>query len=203
MATEEKHDLENSASPIIKALDWAATILPPMMIIGLIFIPFDMITMAFWGPVFIAAFISFFRLTLALLKLAVKKEPLTRRNIRQALTIALCLLVLQINGMSAASAEDFAISTARDAQTVCNSGTLCPESPAGFNCDADGSCKTKYGEYGAKYYVFYSREADGRSFRVRHRRSIDDWTIITGGVGQDLIFKRMMDDQTIENRKLD
>ncbi|MEN8143146.1 MAG: hypothetical protein ABFQ82_06065 [Thermodesulfobacteriota bacterium] len=202
MPTEDNHPTENSNPQEIIQPNWAATVLPPLMIVCLIFIPFDMVTMFFWGPAFIAAIVSLFRLALALFKLTTRKEQLNRKSIRQALTIAFYLVALQITGMSADSAEDFATRTARAVQTACNSADVCPGEPDGFNCPEPGSCKARYGEYGAKYFVFFSLEENGRSFLIRHRRSIDDWTVITGGINRELTFKRMMDDQVIENKKL-
>ncbi len=177
-------------------IKWFFILFPPLTLIFLAWIPSDISTIIFWGPVTIAVLFSVFSIIINLLialtiKLKKKKPtaaPLRIRLVRPILVVCIVAGVSTVVRLSLKSADVYAVETAKRLQLSCNENSICPETIQGW--DESNSewmnCSITYGKYGTKYPICYSTNEDLTEFSVSVRHNIDKDFLVEGGVNKKL-----------------
>lgn len=182
-----------------KFLLWSAIIIPPLLLIYLIWIPVDMVTLLLWFPGAIAFLISAVSTIVNFVKFLRlskdKKEEIGKikiRLIRPMLTMLVFLFAILCLAASRKSADNYAATVGKKIQGICSAEELCPESIAGWSSVPEESGYNSvifYGKYGTKYRVSYSVSKDRKSFNIEVKHNIDEGLSIKGGVGKQLKIK--------------
>lgn len=162
---------------------WIKIILPPLLLIPLVFVPFDMFTAFLWVIGFVVFVKSTVTLTKSIYRNVRKKEPFRKELIRPSLSIIIIVLNLTLISASQMSADNFARRTAKITLEQCNKAGECPACIDGMAVAENGLCRTSYGDYGVKYTVVYKASEDKRSFEIAVRHDIDSFLVIKGGAG--------------------
>lgn len=179
-----------------KFFRWLAIIIPPLLLIYLIWIPFDIVAHLLWLPGQIAflvsmisiitSFIKFFRLG----KNKDERDKIKIRFIRPILTILIFLFATLCLNASRNSADDYAVNMSKRIQNTCNAEKLCPETIVGWGSipkwEMGYSSEMFYGKYGTKYRITYSVSEDRQSFNMAVSHNIDEGFFIEGGVSKEL-----------------
>ena len=179
---------------------WFSILFPPLSLIFLAWVPWDMPTTIFWAPAMIAVIFSVFsigiRLLIALARKLKKQEPaiipLWIRLIRPLLVVCVVVGARYIVSLSLKSADVYAVETAKRIQLSCNENSICPKAIQGWQrSDSESmNCHIIYGKYGTKYPIYYSTNDDQTEFTFSVRHNIDEMLSIKGGVDKQLIAKR-------------
>lgn len=186
-------------SPEPKKISWPKLLIPPLFLIPLIWIPWDIITVTFWIPgiiVFIWSVISIFvQLTILIIRHFKKQYvPLyiKLQIIRPILAVTIFLIVVLAINLSLASADKYGIEAAKQIQTQCMEQGICHDKIDGWDIEESeyGIRVSKlYGKYGTKYILRYSASDDKKEFTISVRHNIDKGFYIKGGVNKELKAK--------------
>jgi len=189
------------------ALRWFFIILPPLSLILLYWIPQNSAGMLYWIPASIAflwSAISILVNTIIIVKKEIKHESLPAllkiKFIRPSLTIVICLTAIIAERQSLASADKYAIETAKNIQAIAKTSHNIPEKIDGWNEHTwdSNDCRIMYGKYGTKYPITYEYSSDKKEFTIWVRHSIDITFYIYGGVEIPLNAQLSIDDRTID-----
>jgi len=165
-----------------RVMAWIKIILPPLLLIPLLYMPFDIGSAIFW----VAAFVIFVKSLLSLFGFIYrrlrKKDSLQKELIRPLLAVIIVIFDVVCIVASQRSADIYAKNNAMIAQKECRYSKECPDHIDGMEFVRSGVSKTYYGKFGSKYPVLYTRSEDGKSFEIMVRHNIDDIYIIRGGV---------------------
>ncbi|MDD4183692.1 MAG: hypothetical protein PHT53_07760, partial [Candidatus Omnitrophica bacterium] len=141
-----------------KFFRWLAIVIPPILLIYLIWIPFDIVAHLLWLPGQIAFLISIVSIIINLINFIrlnnnkVGQDKIRIRFVRPMLTILVFLFALLCVNASRNSADNYAIDVSKRIQDVCNADKICPEAIAGWENIPKGefwySSVIVYGKYG-------------------------------------------------------
>ena len=165
---------------------WFKIILPPLFLIPLLFVPFDMLTAILWFVAFVVFVKSIASLAKSIYRRVRGKKQFQKELIRPALAIIIIILDVMLIVASQNSADTFARHVANIAQGQCKKNDKCPDRVDGMEFVENGLSKISYGDYGAKYPVTYKVSEDKKSFGVTVRHSIDSFLTIKGGVENEI-----------------
>jgi len=179
---------------------WLAIIIPPLLLIYLIWVPFDMPTIVLWLPGMIVFLVSAISIIANFLKFIFlskgqkdEKNKFKIRFIRPTLAILIFLFAFLCLAASQKSADNYAVNMSKKIQSECNAEKKCPENIAGWWNDlpelSGYTSAVLYGKYGTKYRVSYSVSEDKQSFNMAVRHNIDEGLSINGGVDKQLDIK--------------
>lgn len=167
----------------ISTFEWLGRIAPPLLLLPLFVIPFDIFTSLIWLVCGIAAVFSIYNLF---------KKRAAIRNIRPALTIIIFFsaAIYMFNHTANVHNEidNLAFATASVVQATCNSERVCPEPPPGWQMDRGRACtKVKF------MRACYHRYEDDLRFMIRVQHSMGSELLIRGGVNIELLEDRILD----------
>ena len=175
----------------MKRLVWQ--VLPPLLLLVLVFIPVDVITILAWGVGAIAALVSVFTLARKVVAWLRTRRPDWMLAIRPALTIVLFAVVTIVNrgkvSEEAQAADEVARAAAGEVQAACKRDAKCPAAPAGWSLDADTGRALKVV---GRIPMRYDRSRDGAEFRVSVRHELEMALDIHGGVAKELREQRVI-----------
>ena len=167
----------------ISTLEWSGRIVPPLLLLPLFKINFDIFTSLIWLVCGIAAIQSLINLF--------KKDDL-KSKVRPALTfiIFFSAAIYMFNHTANVQNEidNLARATASIVQATCKSEGICPESPPDWQRAHDRVCTRV--EF---MRACYSRYEDNLKFYIRVRHSIDNKLLIRGGVNIELLEELVLD----------
>ena len=178
-----------------KFLRWLSIILPPLLLIYLIRIPFDIVAHLLWLPgqiAFLISIVSIIATFVKFIRLGKDKEEQNKikiRFVRPILTILIFLFALLCLKASQKSADDYATITGKRIQGICNAEKSCPKKIDDWDNPPDDGYLPSiiyYGKYGTKYMIYYSISKDGKEFDITVKHNIDEGLDISGGVGKEL-----------------
>jgi hypothetical protein len=175
----------------MKRLAWQ--VLPPLLLLLLVFVPVDVITVIAWlGGAFAAVF-SLLRLAKLLLAQLRSKRPDWSGALRPALTVVLFVVAAAIArekiGEETAAADAFARAVAREVQAACTRDSRCPAAPAGWIAD-EGTRRAR--KVVGRIPLRYDVDRDAMTFRVSVRHAMESGLDINGGVGKELREQRVI-----------
>jgi hypothetical protein len=180
-------------------LRWSLVVIPPLFIIPLYWVPWDILTCLFWIPAIIAFLWSLLSLIINIVRIIfrkVRKKPqinfVKLRFFRPALTVIIFLFVHFFVNRSLSSADKFAKETAIKIQAQINTSGECPKKIEDWESDKwDPNISIiMYGKYGTKYPVRYHTFEDGKEFEISVRHNIDEGFFVSGGINRALTAKR-------------
>ena len=169
--------------------------LPPLFLIPLYWVPWDIVSVLLWIPAIIAFLWSALSLIINNVRIILRKsrgkpqiDYVRARFVRPAMTITIFLSVNFLVNQSLHSADEFAKETAMKVQYEANANGVCPEKIEGWEPDRwnPNDCMIIYGKYGTKYKIGYSTSEDRIEFSIGVRHNIDEGFYITGGVNKEL-----------------
>jgi hypothetical protein len=187
-------------------LRWILIVTPPLLMIPLYWVPWDILTVLFWTPAIVAFLWSGLSLTINVVRIILRKlrgKPqinyVRARFFRPVLTIAIFLSVNFFVNQSLHSADEFAKETARKVQAEANTNGICPERIEDWELDEwDPNISIiRYGKYGTKYSVRYRPSENKKEFEISVRHNIDEALFISGGVEKELIAELSVEGRAI------
>jgi len=168
----------------LSTLEWSARIIPPLLLLPLFKVPFEVFTSLIWLVCGIATIQSLYNLF--------KKWDM-KSKIRPALTVIIFFSAATYMFNHTVSVrkeiDNIARAAASNVQTTCKSEGVCPESPQGWQKDRSDRVCTRV-EFMRACYI---RPEDNLKFLIRVRHSIDDTLLIQGGVNDELQEERLLD----------
>lgn len=170
-------------------LEIAAQILPPILILPLSFVPFDLTTILFFVPVFVCCFISLFgvvKLVFRILSQPAERNQSAFRLLRPILTIFSTFLVFTALAFSYNSATTLGRKIATSVQLECDKSGSCPKTLPSWRSRNDAYTSDFVAGEFAKYLILYRVEKDQKAFRLYVKRDIDSGLSISGGVSLTL-----------------
>jgi len=189
------------------ALRWSLVVAPPLFIIPLYWVPWDIVTFLFWFPAIIAFLLSIISIlirtiTIIVRAIAHKPQPaMTKiKFIRPALTLLIFLFVAILVLLSLISADEFGIKTAKKIKSAADANGICPKKLEGWkpgHWDANDSVLF-YGKYGTKYPIKYTPSEDLKEFTIKVRHHIDYALFIYGGVNAPLTTDRYVEGKWVK-----
>jgi len=185
------------------ALRWSLIVIPPLFIIPLYWVPWDMATCLFWFLAIIAFLLSIISISIRTITIIVRAIAHKHQSamakikfIRPALTLLIFSLVAISVRLSLISADEFGIETAKRIKSVADANGICPKKLEGWEPDfrdANDSIMF-YGKYGTKYPIKYTPSKDLKEFTIKVRHHIDYALFIYGGVNVPLTTDRYIDE---------
>jgi hypothetical protein len=179
-------------NPILR---WCFIIIPPLFVILLYWIPWDILTMVFWVPAGVAFLWSIISIVINTLRTIIRRlcrKPQVShfkiRFLRPAFTIAIFLAVAFSVHQSLLSANKYGIEAAKKIQGIVDANGICPEKVQGWEVYKwdPNHCITRYGKYGAKYPIRYMPSQNRREFTVMVYSNFDERLYVSGGVDLEL-----------------
>jgi hypothetical protein len=179
-------------NPILR---WCFIIIPPLFVVFLYWIPFDILTTAFWLPASIAFLWSVISLLINIVRIIVRGlrkrlqiKFVKTRFLRPSLTIVIFLTVTFLVHKSLLSANKYGIEVAKKIQAIVEASGVCPEKIQGWEVDKwdPNKCTTRYGKYGAKYPIRYMLSQDRKEFTIVVYYNFEEGLFVTGGVNLEL-----------------
>jgi hypothetical protein len=176
-------------------LRWLLIVVPPLFMIPLYWVPWDILTIIFWIPADIAFLWATLSLVFNVVRIILRKlrkkpqiEYVKIRFVRPVLTIAIFLSVSFLVNQSLHSADEFAKKTGRKIQDETKINGVCPKTIQDWEVDKhDPNINiTWYGKYGTKYPLKYYISENGKEFNVRVYHNIDKAFYVSGGVDRKL-----------------
>ena len=177
-------------------LRWFFILSPPLPLLLLVWIPWDISTTQIWIHAIIAVLFSLISVLLKTVGALIRKvkgkkltEPTLRiKLIRPVLVICIVIGAFILVNLSLKSANVYAVEIAKEIQNSCDINSVCPEIIEGWKIsDRENiSCSIMYGNYGTKYPVRYKSSDDKCEFSIVVRHNIDESFYVTGGVNQKL-----------------
>lgn len=170
---------------------WAGRLFPPVLMLGLIKIPMDVVTSIIWlvaGIVMIYSFCKLVSLLIKLISCFIKKEELiTKKQLGIYVRPFLCVLFFftasHFVSKSVYSANAKALELALATQEYVQKNGACnTEKPewATFNPLEPESIETQYGEYGTKYRLVYTCDIENKKFQYWVRINQDESFSVVG-----------------------
>lgn len=176
------------------AFRWFAIIFPPLCLIPIVFVPFDMFTIMIWLLGFVVALISAISVLVRVMRLRkIGRDKKDERHeqkirlIRPILTVAIFCLAILCLRIAQASADNYAIAMGKQMHAVCNTQKKCPERVDGWERgDARDwySSVILYGKFGPRFRITYSVTDDKESFEMVVKHNIDEGFTVYGGVNK-------------------
>ncbi len=167
----------------ISTIEWLTKLVPPLLLLPLFIIPFDIFTSLLWLVCGIAAVVSLYNLC---------KRADINRKIRPILTIIIFFsaAIYMFNHTANVQNEidNLALATASIVRATCDSEGACPEQPPDWIIDRGRAC-TKVEFMRACYH----RYEDNLKFMIRVQHSMGNELLIRGGVNIDLQKDRVLD----------
>ena len=167
----------------ISTFEWLERIAPPLLLLPLFIIPFDIFTSLIWLACGIAVVVSLYNLC---------KRGNVNRKVRPALTIIIFFsaAIYMFNHTANVQNEidNLAFATASIVQATCNSEGACPEPPLGWQMDRGRACTRV--EF---MRACYNRYEDNLKFMIRVQHSMGNELLIRGGVNIELQKDRVLD----------
>ncbi len=179
-------------NPILR---WCFIIIPPLFVVFLYWIPWDILTMSFWVPASIAFLWSVVSVLINIVRIIVRglrKRPQIKfaktRFLRPALTIIIFLTVAFLVHQSLLSANKYGIEAAKKIQAIVDVNGICPEKIQEWEVYKwdPNQCVTKYGKYGTKYPIRYMASQDRKEFTIMVYNNFDERLYVSGGVNLEL-----------------
>jgi hypothetical protein len=174
---------------------WLLIVVPPLFIISLYWVPWDISTVVFWIPAHIAFWWAILSLVFNVVRIIIRKlrkkpqiEYVKMRFIRPVLTIAIFLPVYFFAIQSLLSADEFAKEMGKKIQADSDANGMCPKKIQDWEVDKrdPNINKIMYGKYGAKYPLRYYVSENGKEFNIRVYHNIDEAFYVRGGVDRKL-----------------
>ncbi|MHC4742243.1 MAG: hypothetical protein ACYS8Z_10040 [Planctomycetota bacterium] len=178
---------------------WMWILLPPSLLVFLIWIPQDWFTSGIWLTAIISTFISvcsiLVNVVVAIDRKVERGEPISRRLavrlVRPVLVVCLFFFADNMVDLSMKSADIYAVELARQMQRICNANGICPESVKEWPYEYSESDigQFYYGKYGTTYPIRYDVSEDGKEFEIMVFHNMDEDFYVTGGVNKELRAK--------------
>lgn len=179
-----------------KYLRWPSIIIPPLFILPLIWISWDIVAIILWYPAIVAFIWSVISIIVRAIKTIIrhrKKLPAIKYQrtqfIRPILTIVVYLCVIGVVRLSIRSADDYGIKIAKQIQAQCKEQGICLNKIDGW-VDVGENARAMsyifYGKYGTKYFLRYYINDDKNEFTIDVKHNIDESFYIKGGVNKKL-----------------
>ena len=172
------------------ALSWTAVVAPPLILLPLVIIPFDLLIFPFWLIGIVAMLISFWHIVYQLgrqYRAAIhsRKYGLDGKELlRPCLTIAVMLMAFISLLVSWNTVRAYALRVAEEVHSICIKRGECPEDMPGWT--KDGSKYVSSAGPLMRFPVFYRPTEDRKAFTVYVRWHIDSQLVVTGGVNSQL-----------------
>jgi len=184
-------------------LRWLLVLYPPVWMVFLFWIPFDIFQIIFWFPAAIAFFLSILSLLfqfwriLYRFKKRMDQIPFCKtRLVRPILTIIIFLMASFSLKLSLIAADQYAVKKAKEIQEIVNMERKCPLFLKEWPHDS-----IMYGRFGTKYPVTYNLSNDDpNEFIICVRHSIDDRFYVKGGIDRELQVFVILDSDKIKKR---
>lgn len=170
---------------IRKLLFWPLQVLPPLCLLPLARIPFDIVTVVVWGPAFFIGILSFVRLVKYLIKGPKPSGGGASSLTRPLLTIFILILAIISVNISLKSARAFTVQKAMEINKQCQN-SKCPEHIDGWEERKDSFNSETMAGNQAKYRIMYSVSEDLNNFSLVLRINMDQFYSISGGTGKEL-----------------
>lgn len=178
-------------------LRWGCIILPPFLLVPLVWIPWDIMSAGLWAPAMLAMLFSVgsvvVNVAVAVVRRVRKQDAVGRRLVVRLIRplSVVCIFFCAVNtvALSMKSADIYAVELGRQIQQACDANGVCPEFVEGWEQSGGGQLvyRILYGKYGTKYPLSYSVSEDGKEFMIKVRHNIDETFYVTGGVDRDLM----------------
>ena len=173
-----------------KALSWIVVILPPLLLLPLAAIPFDLPTGIFWVIGVIAALVSFCHIVYQIGRkrwatIFSRHYVLDGKTLlRPFLTIAVMVLAFTSYKVSENAARTYALKVAEQVQSTCIKTGECPSEMPGWI--RHGSAYVSTAGTLVRFAVYYNSTEDRKAFALAVRWNIDSRFVVTGGVTSNL-----------------
>ncbi len=165
---------------------WLKQIFPPLLILPLAIIPFDLPTAIPWIISLIACVVSIINVVRMLSRSHHLVQSAYKTLVRPMLTVVFMILAYISIQISLANSTDFARKTAQNIQGRCRTEKACPASIPGWSQRSNAFVSETNAGALAKYRVLYSVSRDRKEFSIFVRYSIDSGHLFTGGVDEEL-----------------
>ena len=172
------------------ALSWTAVVAPPLMLLPLVVIPFDLLLFPFWGIGIVAMLVSFWHIVYQMgrkYRAAIHSRQYGvdgKGLLRPFLTIAVMLIAFVSLSVSWNTVRAYALKVAEEVQLICIKKGECPEDIPGWT--KDGSKYVSFAGPLMRFPVFYRPTEDRKAFALYVRWHIDSQLVVTGGVNSQL-----------------
>jgi hypothetical protein len=182
-----------------KILQWCLIVIPPLPLLLMTLVPWDIGSVILWAPVYAILLISLFKLCIYPLKSHFKPDAVTRiQLIRPLLSIVFIILARTLVYASLVSADNYAVKIATEMQRQVTKDGKCPEHIEGWERDYYGRSYKLYDKYGTKYKIGYYLPTDNQEFIIYVYHNIDEGFDIKGGVGKILRTTGYVNGKNIE-----
>jgi hypothetical protein len=165
----------------------AAKVLPPLMMLPLVAVPFAPMTILLWlAGLFATAWSAITLLRLG--NAALRRRPVDLRTaIRPSLAVAIFAVVALIARDQAtaesAEADAFARNLAQQMKSVCDRDGKCPTAPPGWTANDHGHSRSRYGQTRVDYKILPDRSG----FRVTVHHPLEFLRDFDAGVGKPIV----------------
>lgn len=159
-------------------------VFPPLLLLGLAWVPFSPFVFVFWLAGLACAVVSAVKLVRFGLARVRRKAVDSTSVLRPALTLVVFVAVAayarEVAGLEAREADGFARATARDVQAACDRDGKCPGAIAGWEAlDANRSRTVRAG-----VRIDYKALPDRSGFRITVVHALEWLRDFEGGVGK-------------------
>jgi len=173
-----------------KALSWIVVVIPPLILLPLVSIPFDLPTGFFWLIGGVAMFVSFCHIVYKIgqkgwATIFSRQYTLEYKTLlRPLLTIVVMLVAFTSSKVSGNAARSHALKIAEQVQSTCIKAGECPGEMPGW--PKHGSAYVISAGTLMRFPIYYEPAEDRKDFRLFVRWSIDSRFVVTGGVNSKL-----------------
>jgi hypothetical protein len=177
---------------------WMLILIPPLLLIPMVCVPFDVFTDLLWYTVALIFLFSCIKVVLTVIKLIrFHDTSLYQHLVRPGLAILSILIVSICIYASLLSADRYALKFASEMQSRVDTAGVCPKNIDNWSQNDEGYSCRWYGKYGAKYAIFYWCSDDEQQFGIYVWHRMNYRFVISGGVGRKLLTSMQKVDEEL------